>query len=145
MQTRSDRIRVLLVVPRLATGGSERVAFSLLKYLDHRLFDVAVVSLFPYSGFPFEREVAKNGLQVHYLSKRLGLDMGSFLSVDRLFRKFRPHVVQNHLHHLYLVLPAYIRNRIPVCLHRFSSIANKELASRYRRLLYFIATTARVH
>jgi glycosyltransferase involved in cell wall biosynthesis len=133
---RIDRIRVLLTVPQLATGGSERAAFSLLKHLDRQIFDVALLSLYPYSGLPYEREAAKSGLKVHYLSKSLGFDWRIFFEVDRFFRHWHPQVVQNHLHHLYLVVPACIRNRTPVRLHRFSTVIERELANPARRLVY---------
>ena len=127
-----ERIRVLQVIPKLGTGGAERLVLDLAKHLDSRQFDVSIVSLYPFSGESFEMEAANTGLPIFYLSKRRGLDLEIFIQVTKLVKKFQPHVVHNHLYLLYTLLPACLLSRVPVRIHTVHSIATREVSGIHR-------------
>ncbi len=130
-----QRIRVLQIIPKLGTGGAERIVLDIAKNLDPRLFEVAIASLYPYSGEPFEKEAAAAGLRVFYLTKKRGVDINIFVHVLNLFNKFRPMVVHNHLYLLYTLLPACKLFRVPVRIHTIHNMADKEVHG-IRRFLH---------
>jgi len=133
-----QRLRVLQVLPELGTGGAERVVVGLVRHLDPQQFETAVLSLYPASNEPFERELAELGARVYYLAKRRGFNWRLFGQVQRVFSEFRPDVVHNHLYLLYAVLPACLRHHVRVRVHTIHSLAQKEAES-WRRPLHSLA------
>jgi glycosyltransferase involved in cell wall biosynthesis len=126
------RVRVLQIVPKLITGGGQRVAMDLVKHLDCEQFEVEVVSLYPFSNEVFESYAKDSGIIVHYLTKRPGLDPTIFLEINKIFQKFCPQVVHNHLYSLYAMLPSSYINRIPVRIQTIHTVANEESKGLYR-------------
>jgi glycosyltransferase involved in cell wall biosynthesis len=122
----TKRIRVLQVIPKLMTGGAERVALDLARHLDQESFEVAIMSLFPYTGERFEQEATELNIKVFYLSKRLGFQPKVWFEVNRLFQEFKPDVVHNHLYALYTVLPSVLWHAVPARLHTVHNIAVKD-------------------
>jgi glycosyltransferase involved in cell wall biosynthesis len=98
----------------------------LAEYLDPDRFDVEMVSLSPYSGEIFEDYLRDAGVNVHYLSKKLGFDPHIFFEVHRVICGFKPQVVHNHLHALYTLLPSSLVNKIPVRIHTIHNLAVNE-------------------
>jgi glycosyltransferase involved in cell wall biosynthesis len=127
-----DRVRVLQIVPKLVMGGGQRVAMDLVEHLDRQRFDVEMVSLYPYSGEIFEVYMRDLGVNVNYLSKRLGFDTKIFFEVHRVLSGFKPQVVHNHLHALYTLLPSSLINRIPVLIYTIHSLADQEAKGLHR-------------
>jgi glycosyltransferase involved in cell wall biosynthesis len=127
-----DRLRVLQVIPKLTTGGGQRVAMDLVEHLDHKQFEVEIVSLYPFSGEIFEVYCKEFGLNVNYLTKQVGFDADIFFEINKVFRKYKPQVVHNHLHGLYTILPSCLLNKIPVRIHTVHSIANEEAKGLHR-------------
>ena len=88
------RLKILHVLFTLQTGGAEYVALNLLERLDGHRYDRHVVSL---TG---EGDLAdafrRQGVQVHMLHKRSGLDPMLALRLLRLCRRLRPDIVHTH-------------------------------------------------
>lgn len=121
------KIRVLHVIPSLATGGAERLVVNLLKALDKNKFEVAACSLYSETGTPFVQELKQHGIPVYCLGKHKGLDLRMMPRLYRLFRTFKPDIVHTHLSVLrYVLLPAALC-RIPARFHTVHNIAQKEL------------------
>jgi len=133
------KIKVLIVVPQLQTGGSEKVALSIAQYLDKSKFDVAIVSLYSYSGLPLERIADDKSIKVYYLSKKNGFDIGAFIGLYRLVDSIKPDVIQNHLHHLYITSIVSRLAGVPTCIHRFSNVAKKEASSVLRKIIFYLS------
>ncbi len=108
------------------------MAIDLLEHLDHQQFDAELVSLSPSGGKIFEMYVDNLERNVHYLTKHVGLDFGIFGEIYRVFSKFRPHVVHNHLHALYVLLPSLVMCKTPVRIHTIHNIADKESRGLHR-------------
>lgn len=49
-----DCLRVLQIVPKLSTGGGQRVAMDLVEHSDRQRFDVEVLNLYPFSNGIFD-------------------------------------------------------------------------------------------
>ncbi|MDD3565129.1 MAG: glycosyltransferase [Methanothrix sp.] len=131
-------IRILHVIPKFSTGGAERLVINLMEATDKERFNVAAVSLYPESGTINEKEIREKGLKVFYLNKHLGLDLGMIPELYRLFRTFQPDVIHTHLYVLrYALLPALIF-RIPVRVHTFHTIAQREV-DQIGKLVHWIA------
>lgn len=137
-------IRVLQVIPKLGTGGAERIVLDLAKNLDKKIFEVAILSLYPYSGEPFEKEAAVSGIRTFYLNKKKGLDANIFFQIMRLFQSYRPMVVHNHLYLLYTLLPAFIAYHTAARIHTIHSLGSKESSCMRRSLHKFAFCNMRV-
>ena len=108
----------------------------LMRFLDQRCFDVATVSLFPYSGTMFEREAADAGLQVFYLSKRVGPSLNILTQLNSVVRSFRPDVLHSHLYIMHYVLPVCLWNNIPVRVHTLHNPVDIKMPEKWRQMLY---------
>jgi glycosyltransferase involved in cell wall biosynthesis len=134
MLINNKRVRVLQNIPKLATGGAERLVLDLAKHLDSKVFEVVIVSLYPFTGEPFELEAKAEEISVTYLSKQLGFDPRVCNEMHRLVQDYRPDVVHNHLHGLYTVLPACLWHDVPIRLHTLHSVAEGEANGSWRAL-----------
>lgn len=139
MNNQRKRIRVLHIVPSLETGGRERSVLHLLKHFDQTTFEVAVVSLFPYSGTIFQREAAATGVRVFYLPKRVGLDPGILIPLNQVIRSFAPDIVHSHLYILHYVLPVCVWNNVKVKLHTFGNPLDALKPNKWQRFLHRLA------
>jgi hypothetical protein len=59
-------IRVLEIVPKLITAGGQRLALDLAQYLDAQRFQVEIVSLYPFSGEPFELQAKHSVVWLYF-------------------------------------------------------------------------------
>lgn len=89
------RIKVCLIIPTLVQGGAEKQLALLAANLNSEHFETHVVVL-THSG-PIEDELRRSGVNVHLIGKRFKLDPTSYLRLERLLRKLKPHVVHTWL------------------------------------------------
>jgi glycosyltransferase involved in cell wall biosynthesis len=136
MQNNDRRVRVLCVIPSFITGGAERIVLDLMHFLDRQRFDIATISLFPYSGMVFEREAADAGLQVFYLSKRIGPSLNILTQLNSVVRAFRPDVLHSHLYIMHYVLPVCLWNNVPVRVHTLHNPVDIKMPEKWRQMLY---------
>lgn len=92
----ADPIRVLFLVPRLSTGGSERQLVQLARAFDKRRLEVTIAAL--YDGGEWWADVERiPGIRLRSLHKGGRYDVLGFAArLTRLVRAARPHVVQTH-------------------------------------------------
>ena len=50
-------IKVMVVVPAIGTGGGEKVAITIAKYIDRKRFELLMVSLYPLQKTIYEKEI----------------------------------------------------------------------------------------
>jgi UDP-N-acetylglucosamine:LPS N-acetylglucosamine transferase len=137
------KIKVLHVIPNFGCGGAERLVIDLLDTANKARFEMAVVSLYPESGSILDKELKKKGINVFYLNKHIGFDIGMFFELYHLFRSFRPDVVHTHLSVLRYTLIPTIVCRIPVGIHTMHNVAQKEtgwLGKLVRRIAFGFAS-----
>jgi glycosyltransferase involved in cell wall biosynthesis len=103
---------------------------------------VCVVSMFAPSGTANERELAADGVEVHFLGKRHGLDPRMIPRVARAVAAFRPDVIHTHLGVLKYLLPALAGRPRPV-VHTLHNVAEREV-ERPSRVLQYLAFRSRV-
>jgi len=121
------KIKVLHIIPNFGTGGAERFVVDLLENTDRKKFDVAAVSLYGETGTILEKEVRSKNLKVYYLDKHRGLDLSMIPKLYRLIKHCRPDVVHSHCYVLRYALWPSIFCHVPVRVHTFRSIAQKEV------------------
>src|SRR5437870_2628959 len=102
------KIKVVHIVPMLSPGGAERVAVHILRGLNRRRYEPAVISFTGRLGCDLDRLLEEAGVEVRYLSKRPGFDYRVFARVHRALRDLRPDIVHTHLHVLRYALPSML-------------------------------------
>lgn len=138
----SKRLRVLIVIPVLNTGGAEWMAVHLISGLDRTRFDVGVISLFDSVGSRLEAVVKSAGARLWFLGKKPGFDARMFARIDRVIRIFRPGVIHTHLRCLWYALPALWPRPI-AAVHTVHGMADRN-TNHVSRMLNRIAFRARV-
>jgi glycosyltransferase involved in cell wall biosynthesis len=137
-----EAMRVLELIPTLWVGGAERMATNLTRRLRRSGHVVCVVSMFAPSGTSNERELAAEGIEVHFLGKRHGLDPRMIPRLARVVAAFRPDVVHTHLGVLKYLLPALAGTPCRV-VHTLHNVAEREVEGP-SRLIQYIAFRSRV-
>jgi glycosyltransferase involved in cell wall biosynthesis len=89
------RTRVLYVISGLTRGGAERQLYLLLKHLDRREFDAAVVALA--RGGALAAPIRDLGVPVTELPRKGGLDLGRLSGLYEVATAFAPHIVQTFM------------------------------------------------
>lgn len=101
------RIRVMLVIPQLYTGGVQKLAIELANQMRRSNIDMRVLSLKPRSGSIFEAQADAYGLDVQYLNKKGGVDLSIIPQIYRAIQDFKPDVIHaNQRTMTYLLLPS---------------------------------------
>jgi glycosyltransferase involved in cell wall biosynthesis len=93
--TDSGRLRILYVISGLTRGGAERQLYLLLKHLDRRHFEPAVVSLA--GGGALAADIRALGVPLFELPRRGHADVRRLSRLCRVVSAFAPHVVQTFL------------------------------------------------
>lgn len=120
------KIKVLHIIPYLATGGAEKLVFDLVCNIDADRFEVTVLCLYPKGGWSFEKELYRLGHKVLFLDKKVGLDFSMPFKINRVIKELKPQVLHLHLAVTkYVLLPAMLNN-IPVRIQTIHSTPNKE-------------------
>jgi glycosyltransferase involved in cell wall biosynthesis len=131
-QRRSDRMRVLHVIPDLGRGGAERMLLNLSVNLDRSAYEVVVVSMYGAMGSPVERELGQAGIPVVHLGKRLGFDGSMFPRVLAALARHRPEIVHTHRGVLHYALPALCAFRSMRVVHTVHNLAPLEVPTPFR-------------
>ena len=117
-------IKVMVVVPAIGTGGGEKVAITIAKYIDRKRFELLMVSLYPHQKTIYEKEIEEGNINLKYLNKHGGFDFGVIKELKRVISEFQPDVIHTHLYVVPYVLLAAPR-KIPK-YHTVHNIAEKE-------------------
>ncbi|MFP5235621.1 MAG: glycosyltransferase [Acidobacteriota bacterium] len=95
----AERIRVLLVIPRLNAGGAARVSMRVARGLAERGYDVHLAVI---TGEP--GGITLDGITMHWLAARR--TRGGAWDLLRLARRLRPQVILSNMAHLNVVVLA---------------------------------------
>ena len=87
-------LRILFVNHSLGMGGIETMILDMVRLLPADQFS-AEVAIFE-SGGSLENKLVSNGIPVHHLNKRAGVDSGLFLRFRKLLRERKIQVMHSH-------------------------------------------------
>jgi glycosyltransferase involved in cell wall biosynthesis len=138
------RVRVLLVVPALETGGAERMVVSLALGMDHDRFEVGLLSFWGRRAPALEALLDESPVKTWFLGKRPGFDPKVFVRLDEVIREFRPQVVHTHLRALRYSLPSCLLHRVPIKVHTLHSNVGTALEGTLEKLEFKAAALAGV-
>jgi glycosyltransferase involved in cell wall biosynthesis len=126
------KIKVVHILPMLGPGGAERMAVHIVRGLNRRRFEVAVVSIWHRVGSDLEHLLDDCDVRAEYLGKGQGFDCRTFHRLHRILRHHRPDIVHTHLHVLPYALPSLLLLKRVSWLHTVHNLAEREIESRAR-------------
>lgn len=127
----NNKLRVLQIIPDLRVGGAEIMVENLTLKLKKKGHDVEIVSLYDNQSVITKR-LEKDGIQIHYLGKRRGLDFKIIFKLYNLYKEKKPKIIHTHLHSLiYSSLASFFLKTSCARVHTVHSIAAKE-SGRYK-------------
>lgn len=91
----NKKIKILYILPSLASGGAERFLLDLIYNLDLNIFDPQLL-LFKDSGF-FYPEAINRGVKIKVLSKKFKFDLINFFQIFKYIKKEQPDIVHTEL------------------------------------------------
>lgn len=91
----NKKIKVLYILPSLASGGAERFLLDLIYNLDLNIFEPQLL-LFKDSGF-FYPEAVSHGLKIKVFSKKFKFDLINFFQIFKYIKKEQPDIVHTEL------------------------------------------------
>lgn len=132
-------ITVFHIIPTLGVGGAEKLVTDICKNLDKKKFTVNVVTLYKIYDSIFIEELKRKNINIIELNKKVGFDLSIIFKLYKVFKEYKPDVINTHLYVVpYVILPALLR-RIKVKVHTVHSIASKEIASKFKRKIMKVA------
>ena len=131
-------MKILQVIPYFCFGGAETMCENLTYALTAMGHDVTVVSLIS-DRTPIAGRMEENGIRIHYLDKKLGLDLSMIPRLIRIMQKEKPDVVHTHLN---VIKYAAIAARLCGirCVHTVHNVAHEEAEGRLQKItntIYF--------
>lgn len=136
--------KVLIVLPELETGGGQRLALSIAHRIDPKDVQIRVLVLYPRCGNILEKAADEWGLDVQYLQKKSGADLGCIVQIYRAIRQFQPDVIHAHLRVMpYLLLPMCL-SKTRLRYYTVHNLADKDAGGIKRRILRFAFHHCRV-
>ncbi len=132
-------IKVMMIVPAIGTGGGEKVAITIAKYIDRKRFELLMVSLYPQQKTIYEQDIIEGNINLKYLNKHSGVDFRIIKELREAIKEFQPDIIHTHLYVVPYVLLAAPRKIIKY--HTVHNIAEKEaegLLRVFMRIAYFV-------
>lgn len=117
-------IKVMMIVPAIGTGGGEKVAITIARYIDRKRFELQMVSLYSHQDTIYEKEIKEGNINLKYLNKHGGFDFSVIKELKKEIAEFQPDIIHTHLYVVPYVLLAAPRKMIK--LHTVHNIAEKE-------------------
>lgn len=127
-------IKVLHIIPALEViGGAEKLATEICINLDKKKFTTSIVTFYSTNNNTFIEKLKKNNIKIISLDKKIGFDLSIIFKLYKVFKEYKPDIINTHLDILpYVILPAILR-KIKVKVHTVHSIASKEISSKFRK------------
>jgi glycosyltransferase involved in cell wall biosynthesis len=97
----AEKIRLLHVVNGLAIGGAENHLLQSLRVTDRSRYNVMVCSV--RQGGPLERAFLEAGVPVRVIAQKMRFDPTVVTRLARLYRQWKPHLVQTTLYYADMV------------------------------------------
>ena len=130
-------MRIMQVIPELCFGGAETMCTNLSIELKKMGHEVVLVSLYTYKSDITDRLI-KNGIQIVYLDKKAGLNLGIIKKLMRVMKEFNPDVVHTHLYAAKYAHIAATLTHVNTRIHTVHTVAMKDGGSIERRITKFI-------
>lgn len=116
-----NRIKVVLVIPQLSTGGAEKLVFNIACNIDREKYEISVISLYPSRENMKEKKLEELGIRMIYLDKKTGFSLECMKKMRKVVKEINPDVIHSHIDVLLYLLPCYKRRQIK--LHTVHSMA----------------------
>ena len=131
-------MKIMQVIPYFCFGGAETMCENLTYALTAVGHDVTVVSLIS-DRTPIARRMEENGIRIHYLDKKLGLDLSMIPRLINIMKQEKPDVVHTHLN---VIKYAAVAARLCGirCVHTVHNVAHEEAEGRLQKItntIYF--------
>ena len=131
-------MKIMQVIPYFCFGGAETMCENLTYALTAAGHDVTVVSLIS-DRTPIARRMEENGIRIHYLDKKLGLDLSMIPRLISIMKQEKPDVVHTHLN---VIKYAAVAARLCGirCVHTVHNVAHEEAEGRLQKItntIYF--------
>ncbi len=127
-------MKILQVIPYFCFGGAETMCENLTYALRELGHEVTVVCLFD-RPTPISRRMEEAGIPIHFLDKKLGLDLSMVPKLTKLMKTLRPDVVHTHLDVIKYAAAAARLAGVPKCVHTVHNVAEKEAEGRVQKLI----------
>lgn len=127
-------MKILQIIPALASGGGERFTVDLSNELVKRGNEVVLVTLFNIEEkkiWSFYKDDINSKVKLIYLNKKLGFDHKIYYSIYKLIKKEKPKIVHSHLSAFRYLFPSCVIFKKIRFMHTLHSDANKLLHSNY--------------
>ncbi len=127
-------MKILQVIPALASGGGERFTVDLSNELVKRGHKVVLVTLFNIEEkkiWSFYKDDINSKVKLIYLNKKLGFDYKIYYAIYKLIKKEKPNIVHSHLSAFRYLFPSCVLFKKIKFIHTLHSDANKLLHSNY--------------
>lgn len=126
-------MRVVQIMPEFGLGGAEIMCESLVNELVAKGINVTIISLYRYESSITDR-IEKAGVELIYLNKKPGLDFSMITKIYKELRRLNADVIHTHRYVMQYAIPAAILAKVPVRVHTFHSVAQKENTKIARKL-----------
>lgn len=129
-----EKINVMQVMPEFGLAGAETMCEALAyELIKTGQVNLTVVSLYDFHS-AITMRLEQHGIQVIYLNKKHGLDLGIVGKLAKLMKKHRIQVVHTHRYVMQYAIPAAVLAGVPARVHTVHSIATKEVEPGRRKL-----------
>lgn len=129
-------MKVIQVIPKLDLAGAEIMCENLCIALKNKGVDVIIVSLYNCNTV-ISKRLQKQGINVVFLDKHPGIDLGLVKELYKIFKIEKPDIVHTHINALQYAAIAAVLSHVKVCVHTVHSVAEKE-ATPLRQKIYYI-------
>lgn len=129
--------KVLIVLPEMETGGGQRLAISIAHHITSGNLIIRILVLYPRRGDILEGLADEYGLDVQYLHKNTGADVGLMKEIYFAIQEFKPDVIHAHLRVMpYLLLPMCLAGK-QKRYYTVHNLAQKDASGIKRKILKF--------
>ena len=128
-------MRILEIIPNLATGGGEKFVIDLSNAFVDAGHDCSIVTMYDRSDEDVLSCYIKEGVKTFSLGKRPGADFRCMFRILRHVRKYKPDVVHAHLAAIMYLLPSAILCRKVKFFATIHSEASREAGTGLPKLI----------
>lgn len=117
-------MKVLQIIPSFGIGGAEKVVLNYLRVSKKNNLGFIAISLYPSIGSVYDEVIKNEKLDVVYLDKKLGADLGIVGKLKKEIQRINPDIVHTHLYSLkyYLLTFEWKKRRSFHTIHSIPSI-----------------------
>jgi glycosyltransferase involved in cell wall biosynthesis len=131
----NKKIKVFHVLHDLTTGGAEKLVVDMCLFINKNEIDASIISLFPAKNNVFEKLASENGINLIFLNKKLGFDLGIIFALYKLIKIQKPDLIHTHSYVFPYVFPALVMNKVKARVHTVHNIASKEFSYAIRKVI----------